>query len=342
MISQLIKVFRSKRLSLILLPMTLGGGFFLTACGSAQPSLKLPALEKPDLPKYTGPRFRVAVARFKSLEEAKPLLKQIGFDGIEGGLTEMATNTLVEAGYLRVLERSLLGGVSDNLQVEADAELFDQKTTEKKGNFLGAEYTLVGAVEQVEPNISSTQAGASIPFLVDLKTSQKQASVRLGIRLVHSKTGEVVASGTGHGVVETSGLGFDANNIPVGGALSASAQFGSSSRTPLGYAFHSALYQAIESIAKQLKKAPWSCRVASAAPPKVFIECGAQHRLKAGMRFQLYSRKGEIKNAKGQLIGYDDQLNGEVVLKSVQPKMSIGAHTGDAPAVAGDVVVLEQ
>ena len=308
---------------------------------ATQVKLTLPALSKPQLTSYTGPRFRVAVSPFKNLEQAKPLFNQLGFTQVDKALTEMATNILVEAGYVSVLERSLLSGISVNHQIEADAALFDQSTTAKKGKFLGAEYILVGAIEDLEANVSKSELGLKIPHLMNLKTSTTHSSVRLSVRLVHSRTGKILASGIGHGLIKTSGAGLQVNQLSMLG-LKARAGFKSSTKTPLGYALHTALYQAIEGLAKKLKTAPWSCRVASVKVPKVFIECGGEHRLKKGMRFEYYTRNGEVKDAQGKVIGYDEQLNGEVILNRVQAKMSIGQHTGKTPPKAGDIVVLKQ
>ena len=312
-----------------------------TACSVPQAKFTPPPLNKPTLTTYTGPRFRVAVSPFQSSTKVQSFLQHLNFQNMHQGLTELATNLLVEAGYLSVLERSLLSGVSANHQVEADASLFDQSSTQKKGGFLGAEYMLVGFVDEIEPNVSQSEQGIKIPHLMDLKTSTQHASVRLGIRLVHARTSEVVAAGVGHGVIKTFGMSFKVNRLPIGN-LNANIGVQQTTRTPLGFAFHAALYQAIDALAQKLKKAPWSCRVASVKPPRVFVDCGEQHHLKAGMRFLYYTRKGEIKNEQDKVIGYDDHPNGEVILQSIQPKMSIGIHKGKTTPKAGDVVVFEQ
>jgi len=309
----------------------------LSGCGGAkEATLKFPQLDEPALPEYTGPRFRVALAPFKSNDAARPLLDELGYQGVERSLTELATNKLVNAGFIQVLERSLLDGVVENQNLEANAELFDQATTQKKGGFVGAEYTLVGAIQEVEPNLSKAEMGASLPTLAGLSGSLQHASVRLGLRLVHSKTGEVLAAGTGHGLIKTSGVGLSANVQGVGVGFSAK------SKTPLGFAFNAALYQAIQGLAQKLTKAPWSCRVAQAKERRVMIECGSKHRLKPGMTFKFFSRNGEIKNDQGQVIGFDEEENGTVVVKSVQPKMSVTVYEGTATPKAGDAVVLDQ
>jgi len=319
------------RLTLLMMAMT------LTACGATpEATLTFPPLDEEPLPSYTGPRFRVALAPFKTLDAAKPLLDELGYKGVERSLTELSTNKLVNAGYLQVLERSLLDGVVDNQTLEANAELFDQSTTEKKGGFVGAEYTLVGAIEEVEPNMSKADVDANLPTLASLKGSLQQASVRLGLRLVRTRTGEVIAAGTGHGVIKTKGVGVSANVQKVGAGLSIQ------SKTPLGFAFNAALHQSIRSLAEKLKESPWSCRVAGAAPPRVMIECGAKERVKAGMVFKYFVRNGEIKDAQGAVIGFDEEESGVAVVKSVQAKMSVATYEGSATPKAGDAVVLEQ
>lgn len=319
------------RLTLLVMAMT------LTACGaSPEATLTFPPLDEEPLPSYTGPRFRVALAPFKTLDAAKPLLDELGYKGVERSLTELSTNKLVNAGYLQVLERSLLDGVVANQDLEANAEFFDQSTTEKMGGFVGAEYTLVGAIEEVEPNLSKADVDANLPTLASLKGSLQHASVRLGLRLVHTRTGEVLAAGNGHGLIKTKGVGISANVKGVG------AGFSMKSKTPLGFAFNAALHQAIQGLAKKLKESPWRCRVAGAAPPRVMIECGAKERVKAGMLFKYFVRNGEIKNAQGEVIGFDEEESGVAVVKSVQAKMSVATYEGSATPKAGDAVVLEQ
>ena len=310
---------------------------FLFACGGAkEATLKFPKLDEPQLPTYTGPRFRVALAPFETLEAAQPLLKKIGFDGVEAGLTELATNQLVKAGYLQVLERSRLKSISSNQAMEADAALFDQSTTQKQGKFVGAEYTLIGTIEEVEPNLSQKELNAGIPELAEIKGSLTQASVRLGLRLVHTGTGEVLAAGSGHGVFKTGGIGLSVNiqGQKVG--------FSGKSSTPLGFAFNAALYQSIAELADKLKTSPWSCRVAGNNESRVIIECGAKHRIKKGMVFTYYSRNGAMKDAQGNVIGYDEEENGTATVLSVQSKASVARHEGMKPPKAGDAVVLEQ
>lgn len=310
----------------------------LLACGGApkQATLTFPQLDEPDLPTYTGPRFRVALAPFESLDAAKPLLKKLGFEGIEVSLTELATNQLTSAGYLQVLERSRLKSVSSNQVLEANAALFDQSTTQKQGNFVGAEYTLIGTIEEVEPNLSQQEVNAGLPEVAQLKGSLTQASVRLGLRLVHTGTGEVLAAGTGHGVMKTAGVGLSVN--VQGGNLGFSAK----SKTPIGFAFNAALYQSIADLAEKLKTSPWSCRVAGTTNSRVFLECGAKHRIKKGMVFTYYSRNGAMKDANGNIIGYDEEENGTATVLSVQSKGSVAQHKGDKSPKAGDAVVLDQ
>ena len=331
-------MYSKRSLSTSQLPLTLLTiALLLSACGGRrEATLNFPKLAEPDLPAYTGPRFRVALAPFQSLEAAEALITELGFQGIERSLTELATNSLVKAGYVQVLERSLLNSVVGNQDIEANQELFDQSTTQKKGKFVGAEYTLVGAIEEVEPNLSESEMSASLPSVASLKGSIKQASVRLGLRLVHTGTGEVLAAGVGHGIMKTSGVGLSANLKGAG------AGFSSKGKTPLGFAFNAALYQAISDLAKKLIHSPWSCRVAGASQPRVFIECGAKHRLKKGMVFKYYSRNGEIKNANGEVIGFDEEENGTATITSVQAKASVANHSGSTPPKAGDAVVLEQ
>ena len=126
------------------------------------------------------------------------------------------------------------------------------------------------------------------------------------------------------------------------GGGSANLNVSHSSKTPIGFAFNAALYQAIGKVAEALIEAPWSCRVGGATNDRVVIDCGAVHRIKKGMVFAYYSRNGAIKNEEGEVIGYDEEENGTATVTSVQKKAAVAKHTGDKPPKAGDAVVLVQ
>ena len=189
--------------------------------------------------------------------------------------------------------------------------LFDQSTTQKQGNFVGAEYTLIGTIEEVEPNLSQQDVNAGLPEVAQLKGSLTQASVRLGLRLVHTGTGEVLAAGTGHGVMKTAGVGLSVN--VQGGNLGFSAK----SKTPIGFAFNAALYQSIANLAEKLKTSPWSCRVAGTTTHEFFLSKVLTYQKGYGLYLSL--KKWRYERCK-YIIGYDEEENGTATVLSVQSK----------------------
>jgi curli biogenesis system outer membrane secretion channel CsgG len=311
--------------------------WFLSACGASTPTIQYPELPPLNIPKYIGPKFRVVVAPLKKIDGTDELLQALNLQNLEKLITEQATNALVSTNYVSVLERTNLDGVVNNLNLEADATLFNQKTTKKKGNFLGAELILVGALEKIEPNISSKDLEMNLPYLTKLKASSQHASIQIGLRLVDAETSKILASVTGHGIVKTFGLGIGVNFSSVVTSLDTKSQ------TPISYATRMALVEAIVKLTQELAHTPWSCPISEVKDSKIFLNCGSDLNLKKEMVFQLISRNGEIKDDQGQVIGFDESPNGEVSLTAVQPKMSIGTYQKNTvPPKKGDVAIFNQ
>jgi len=309
----------------------------LSGCGAAPPKDEPPPVEARIEGSYNGPRLRVAVGDFGELEATKALLEQMGFKGMAPMITEQITTGLVKTNRVSVLERSQLGKVVGNLQLEKEsdtARFFKQETTAKIGEFVGAQAVLVGVITEFEPNVSGGGAGLDVSKLGGAKYHQEKAVVGIDVRLVEQQTGKVIVAASGKAEVSTKKFDGSVGYLGIGANLAA---YG---KTPLGEATRRAANNAIVELAKAIESIPWEGGVLDVkGPDKVFIDAGQDLNLKAGDRFRVVRRGDAIKDAEGNVVGYDDTEAGIIELTQVQAKMSIAKVVeGDGPTKAGDRV----
>ena len=305
-------------------------------CGGAPKVFNPPPIQKLNVKEFTGLKHRVVVKDITSLQGAQPLIQELGLVGIEEGLTVYAMNTLVQSKYVDVLERMSLDQLKDTLNQESDAEFFDQKTTAKKGKFLGANTLLIGSIDSIEPNISQAQASIKIPYLGSLKGKVDRSAVQVSLRLVDAETSKVIASAIGRGEVNTTGLNLEVNKLPI--EKKGKFKLGMTTKTPLGHCFMVAINQAIEILAAEIRKTPWECKIASVKGNKVYASCGRDLNVRKGTQFTLVHRGEAIQDEEGNLLGYEEEEDGQVKVISVQKKLSVGKHKGETAPKKGDVL----
>ena len=300
-----------------------------------------PAPEESTRARFAGPRLRVVFGEFQIEGPAQQALDAFGWRELGPVLGRQSLKELIEAGYAMVLERARLGEVVDNLAMEQNAELFAQETVEEQGQFYGAQAVLVGSLDTFEPNVSQASGGLSVPGLAGLTTHHDRAEVKISLRVVDQRRGEVLAAGSGTGSIRTSSSNFNLTALRVG--LNAGWQ----SRTPLGQATGEALQNALRTLQLQLQAQTWRCPVTGGRGRRVFIQCGDGYNLYEGTTLRLWHRGEAILGPDGTAMGYDSVKGPLIQIKSIQERMSIaefpegstGANGEPTPAaVAGDWV----
>ena len=309
----------------------------LSGCGGAAPKAEPPPVEARIEGSYNGPRIRVAVGSFSELEDTKALLEQLGFKGIAPMITEQITTGLVKTNRVTVLERSQIGKVIGNTQLEKESDMskyFDQGTTVEVGKLVGAQAVLVGVVTEFEPNVSGGGAGIDVSKLGGAKYHQEKAVVGIDVRLVEQQTGKVIVAANGKAEVDAKKFDTSVGYLGIGANIAA---YG---KTPLGEATRRAANNALVELVKAIETIPWEGGVLDVkGPEKVFIDAGQDLNLKAGDRFRVVLRGDPIKDPEGNVVGYDDTEGGIVELTQVQAKMSIAkVIEGAGPQKAGDRV----
>ena len=312
-------------------------GLLLSGCGGAPKRFTPSPIAPLKLEEFRGLKQRIVVKKIRRLPEADALIKELNLEGIELGLTQYAADELVRSRYVDVLERASLDQVKSSIMQESESdesEFFDQKTTAKKGKFLGAELVLLGNIDRIEPNVSKQQASLKIPYLGSLKATVDRSAVQVSLRIVQVETGKVLAAATGRGEIKTTGLGLEVNKLPESGEF----KLDMTKKTPLGHCFLLAINQAIEALAKELYTVPWDCKIQRAKGKRVFAGCGLNLNVRKGLKMQLIHRGEAINDDEGNLLGYEEEEDGEVQIVSVQKKLSVGKHDGKTPAKKGDIL----
>lgn len=287
---------------------------------------------------YGGPKLRVAVGDFKTLEGAEALFEQMGWKGMGPMITEQTVTALVQTGRVAVLERGQIRTVVGNTQLEKESDLakyFDQKTTVESDKLQGAQAVLVGAITEFEPNVSGANAGIEVELLGDLKYHEDKAVIGVELRLVDQETGRVIHAGKGRAEMKTTQV--DGSTSYAGVELNTDAWW----RTPIGSATRKATDIALADLLAGLPGIPWQGRIIDVkGPEKVFIDAGAQFGLKKGDRFRIVHRGEPIQGPGGELMGYDEAEGGWAELVTVQEKLSIAKVAEGDPPKVGDVVRL--
>ncbi len=239
------------------------GIFLTTGCALLEsfvaPEAKVDRSLEQEFGPYSGPRARLAVAKFdwkvnqKSRSiKIKGLGKTIEFSQEEqnnmGGLKDMLTTALVQTKRYRVLERAELSSIMEEQALGASGAV--KKGTEaKRRQIRGADILVVAAVTGWEPGTSKKSGGLGgfIPgakILAGIGGAFKKSSMAMDIRIIDSATSEVLAATNVSGVAKEAKLGVLAGTliggVPLGGGLSSYA------KTPMEKAIRICIKEAVK------------------------------------------------------------------------------------------------
>lgn len=133
----------------------------LIGCGAmqqyTQPTAKVDTGLAQELPPYTGPKARIAVASFDWKVGAgggTTTIRGMGDQPITitqqeaaymGGLRDMLTTVLIQSGRYRVLEREQLGAIQEEIAL-GERGYAEKGTAVKRGKIKGADLLVVAAV----------------------------------------------------------------------------------------------------------------------------------------------------------------------------------------------------
>lgn len=254
---------------------------------------------KVDLPPYSGPKRRVAVADMEVKIQAN-----ISSDPTPGGgtvttttipvqppadfgtgLTEMLNTALNSTKRFVLLERSDKGMV--DIMKEQSLAGTDPLTRAEANKLMGAEIIVRGAVTEFTYRRNATGASADILKGLGIGSNSVEAAVALDIRMYDTTTGEIVASerADGHAKSSSKVLTLDTAPIKFGGS--------SSANTPLAHATREAIQKAILFICRQMASRTWEARIAKVVTDEgqgteLYTTIGTKDGFRVGDEFEVY------------------------------------------------------
>jgi len=279
-------------------------------------------------PAFDGLKKRLAVLRFDN--KVKTPIPDASWK-IGEGLTEMLTSELFKTGRFIMVERAALADIVKEQEL-GQTGLVRKETVAKVGELLGAQLLIAGAVTEFEAQSSGGRGGMGYRgFALNLQANS--AHIAVDVRLVDASTGQILSSLNAEAQAQETGLGFAAN---IRGVSFGSAGF---EKTPLGQATREAIHKAVLFIIKEMEPVPWTGRVVQVKDSDVYVNAGGNVNLKPGVKLTAYV-KGEdlIDPTTGLNLGSKDTLIGNVTLREVQDKFSIGTFSGNGALKRGDIV----
>jgi curli biogenesis system outer membrane secretion channel CsgG len=287
---------------------------------------------QPSVPMTTGPRKRIAVAKF---DAHGAFMSVYGGWDIGGGLAAQLTTALVNSGHFIVVERAELASVLREQELGLTG-IVSKETAAQVGQVLGAQILVRGAVTEFEQRAGGggLRLGvASGPFGGALGAQSTAGIVGMDLRLIDTTTGQVVRSRRAESKIEQRGLSADINVQQV--------TFGGDAfdKTVLGQATRQAIERAVAEIVASSQVVPWTGRVVDVAGEQVFLNAGSASGLKAGDRFAISTVVRELTDpATGLSLGVIEQKLGEVRVVSTQDNFSIAAMVAPFQTQRGDLV----
>ena len=259
-----------RKQSLLLLVMAISClALLLSGCMEkfVEPTAKTENKMEELLPPYYGPKAKIAVAKFEWIVGeggTKTTISSSMFgnisiketpeqSGYAKALRDMLTTAMVQSKRFKMLERQNLDVLAKEIKLQQKG--WTDKSGVKKGHFKGADLLIVAAVTGWEPGTSG--GGGSLfgdygRIFSSLKGSFKKSSLAMDIRIIDTKTSEILAATTVKG---------EARDINIGGALSVLTGGGSLggnldsfANTPMEKAIRTCIYQAVKFMAENTPK----------------------------------------------------------------------------------------
>ncbi len=196
-----------------------------------------PTIAEAQLEPYSGPKARIAVARFTD-KTAK------GLDQIGQGMADMLATALFHTNRFIVLEREVLQDILAEQDLATTGRV-RQETAAPTGLIEGAELLVTGAVTEFEPGATGLGGGGGMgAYILGMV---KAAHIAIDIRIIDTKTSRIVAATSVEGKAKDFSLGgLLLSGVSVGGVA-----LGGYSKTPVEKAIRIALGEAVKFIVAQ-------------------------------------------------------------------------------------------
>lgn len=209
-----------------------------------------PSIAEAQAERYDGPKARIGVGEFQD-KTAKGGwtggwlgMFGISFPQIGEGMRDMLTTALFNTNRFVVLEREQLDEVLKEQDLAATGRI--KKGTEAPtGEIYGAELLITAAITEFEGAAKGAGGGTKI-LGVRVGGGVKKAHIAMDIRIIDTKTSQIVAATSVEGSATSVGLG---GATTIGGSLPVA--LGGFSKTPTEKAIRVCIQKAVEYIASQ-------------------------------------------------------------------------------------------
>lgn len=290
----------------------------------------------------SGPKRVVAVARFDAVGSFTAVY---GNWDVGGGLEAMLITALLESKRFIVVERAQIQPILAEQQMKASG-VTSPTTGPGVGNLTGVHAFIVGSVTEFGVNDSgggmSLGAGGSGGLLGGIVGGVSQQSqsgkVTIDVRYVNATTSQIMQTVTISEEIDNSSWDISAG---YKGVSMGTNQF---YKTPLGEATRRAITRAVQQLAVEAGKVPWSGLVVDYDGAELYINSGASSGLKVGDKMIIDRIAKTLTDpATGEVLSIKKQRLGTVTLTSVEDRISSGkfAPTDLLKPERGDLVAMQ-
>jgi curli biogenesis system outer membrane secretion channel CsgG len=328
----------------------------LAGCSGNAPAVAAASdapLAASSLPPATGPKKRIAVARF---DASGVITNQYPGWNIGDGLAAQLTTALLNSGRFIVVERNELAGVLREQEM-AMQKITSKETAAQVGRLLGTQLLVRGSVTEFSQGESGSGlragvgsgggfgfggggfgigpfgggGGSSVGGAVGLQSVH--GVVAMDIRLIDTTTGKVLQSQRAESNIDQRGVSADINVQMV--------SFGGDefNKTVLGRATREAIDKAVVMIIRAMDSVPWTGRVVEVTGDQVYINAGSATGVKPGDAFVVTAVVKELTDPEsGEVLTTIEEKRGDIELIDVQEKFSIARMRVPFETKRGDLV----
>lgn len=309
------------------------------------------------LPASAQEKRRVAVMDFGYATVMNQVQAIFGTNqDIGKGITDLLISQLVNDGNYRVIERSALDKVIKE-QNFSNTDRVNPNSAAKVGALLGVNTIVIGditAFGNEDKNYGGGGGGGTGWWnkggAGSLGIKKSKTIVEITARLVDVNTGEILASVTGHGEVQKSGLGLGGGGHD--GWTGGGGHFDMGSSNFQQSAIGQAVKQSVTQVATGLDQKSTSLPVTAAPPPApvdglvadastadIIVNVGSKAGLKVGDTLAVSRVLRTVKDpATGKVLRTLDSPVGSLTVTSVDADSAVGKFSGAGAPKIGDRV----
>ncbi|MBF0433546.1 MAG: curli production assembly protein CsgG [Fibrobacteria bacterium] len=242
---------------------------------------------EPTISEFNGIKHRIAIAEF--VDKSGYGSNLFGtIDDLGGQASDILNSHLIKTGEFIILERSKLGALKDENQLQS-----------KENSFLGVTALIFGSVTEFGTKTEVQDAGIS-------KSKVQTAHAKVTIRMVDPKTGVAFYSEFGEANAEKT--------------VSQVFGFGSKAgydATLTDKALNGAVTKLVGNILNTLRSRPWSAPILDIQGPQIFIGAGKRSGIKVGQVLQVLAPGKKIKNpSTGAMVELPGTIAGKIKVVS--------------------------